>query len=55
MLFVLGSCLHPREGLAANTRTKEGPTSFVEDSLIGAGGTSYPSTLSPREELDKTV
>lgn len=55
MLFVFGSCPHPREGLAPNRRTKEGPTSLVGDFLIGARGTSYPSILSPREELDKTV
>lgn len=55
MLLVLGSCLHSREGPDPNTRTKEGLTSFVEDSLIGAKGTSYPSILSPREMLDKTV
>lgn len=49
MLLVLGSCLHSREGLASNTRTKEGLTSFLEDSLIGARGTSYPSILSPEK------
>lgn len=55
MLLVLGSCLHSREGLAPSTRTREGPTSLAEESLIGARGASYPSILSPREVLDKTV